>query len=429
MSAAVCRAATRPDGAAGPGAGGAGGGARRGPALRHVCSRLQGGNQARRAGAPGAGDVERRAVVGRGPDPRQSQGNIDPALDIEGLERDQALVVVHADGGIVGRPRRLVEQGIGRVRAGGVDAGLPQRGDRGCDNRILLAAQCTGLAGMGVEAGKGEPRCGDPEIPAQRLGRDPPGGLDISDGKTGRDLRQRNMHGHQTDPEPGTREHHRDRCASGAMLQIFGMARKPEPGRHQGRFLNRVGHHRPGKTPAHQIDRRIDAFDHGCGGFRIGAPGLGADGGPERQDRQAIAESRTGLVGAGDRDHRRVATGQVCERAQAVRRIDGEKGRRRRTASRGPAGPPGFQGDLAADAGRFAHGQRQHPAGFARVLSVTVGSGDCGSRRRRHGRGQIRISIMAARRRSRRYCRARTPTFRSKRLSRTSLRVGGLPAP
>src|SRR5437868_5861848 len=45
-------------------------------------------------GRPGAGDVEGRAVVDRGAQDRQADGDRDRAVEVEGLGRDVPLVVV-----------------------------------------------------------------------------------------------------------------------------------------------------------------------------------------------------------------------------------------------------------------------------------------------------------------------------------------------
>ena len=65
-------------------------------------------DQARRAGAAGAGDVERGAVVGRGAHEGQAERDVDRFVEGERLDRDQRLIVIHAERGVVGlaaRPR------------------------------------------------------------------------------------------------------------------------------------------------------------------------------------------------------------------------------------------------------------------------------------------------------------------------------------
>ena len=60
-------------------------------------------DQARRVGAPGAGDVERRAVIGRGAHERQAERDVDRVIERERLDRDQRLIVIHRERHVVGR--------------------------------------------------------------------------------------------------------------------------------------------------------------------------------------------------------------------------------------------------------------------------------------------------------------------------------------
>ena len=78
--------------------------------------------ETRRIGLAGAGDVEGRAVVRRGADERQAQRDVDGVLERDRLDRDQRLVVIHADRAVIGLARGGVEHGVGRQRAAGVDA-------------------------------------------------------------------------------------------------------------------------------------------------------------------------------------------------------------------------------------------------------------------------------------------------------------------
>jgi len=63
-------------------------------------------DQARRVGAALAGDVVSRAVIGRGADERQSERHVHGAVEGQGLDRDQRLVVIHAERRVVARPDR-----------------------------------------------------------------------------------------------------------------------------------------------------------------------------------------------------------------------------------------------------------------------------------------------------------------------------------
>src|SRR6202034_163842 len=99
FAAMPCRPMTsRSGGSAGsPVATDSAGGDGRGRAPRaHRRGEPERGDEARLAGDALAGDVGGGAVIGRGADEGQAQRDIDAALEIDGLERDERLVVIHA---------------------------------------------------------------------------------------------------------------------------------------------------------------------------------------------------------------------------------------------------------------------------------------------------------------------------------------------
>ena len=87
--------------------------------------------------------------------------DVDAAVEIDRLDRDQRLVVIHAQRRVVAAPRRGVEHRVGGERPARVDAGGAQRGDRRRDDVDVLAAERAGLAGMRVEPGDRDDRRGD----------------------------------------------------------------------------------------------------------------------------------------------------------------------------------------------------------------------------------------------------------------------------
>ena len=65
------------------------------PARRKAAIRLDG------SALPSSGDVEGRAVIGRGAHERQAQGDVHRGIEGERLDRDERLIMVHADCDIV----------------------------------------------------------------------------------------------------------------------------------------------------------------------------------------------------------------------------------------------------------------------------------------------------------------------------------------
>ncbi len=60
-------------------------------------------------------------MIWRGADDRQPQGDVHAAPEVQHLHRDQRLVVIHADHGVVGAAGGLVKQSVGGFRTGAVD--------------------------------------------------------------------------------------------------------------------------------------------------------------------------------------------------------------------------------------------------------------------------------------------------------------------
>src|SRR6476659_3722612 len=68
---------------------------------RIVDGHLQRRGHRPRIGPVLSGDVESRTMVGRGADDRQPERYVDRILEVERLDRDQSLVVVHAQRRVV----------------------------------------------------------------------------------------------------------------------------------------------------------------------------------------------------------------------------------------------------------------------------------------------------------------------------------------
>ena len=96
---------------------------------------------------------------------------------IEGqrLDRDQRLVVIHAQRRVVARARPFMKQRIGRQRAARIDAFGDEPRDRRRNDGAVLLAERAFFAGMRIEPGDGEPRPRDAETAradrARRCGR------------------------------------------------------------------------------------------------------------------------------------------------------------------------------------------------------------------------------------------------------------------
>ena len=76
--------------------------------------------------------------------------HIDPVVEIKGFHRNQRLIVIHADGGVIGRTGRGVEHRISGERAADVGARRSRFGDRRGDNVYFFPSHMACFACMGV---------------------------------------------------------------------------------------------------------------------------------------------------------------------------------------------------------------------------------------------------------------------------------------
>ncbi len=91
-------------------------------------------------------------MVHRRPQDRQSDGDRDRPVEVEGLGGDVSLVVVLGQHPVEAAHESLVEDRVGRNRPGHVESLLAGRVARGGDVFDLLVAECTVLATVGLSA-------------------------------------------------------------------------------------------------------------------------------------------------------------------------------------------------------------------------------------------------------------------------------------
>jgi len=101
---------------------------------------------------------------------RKAQRDIHGVVESQRLDRDQRLVVIHAQSDVVIGARLRMEHGIRRNRTPGIDTlrGQPRNGGR--DDGIVLFSQRAVLAGMRIEPGDGQPRTGKTK-PRRKIAR------------------------------------------------------------------------------------------------------------------------------------------------------------------------------------------------------------------------------------------------------------------
>ena len=295
-------------------------------------------------------------MIRRGADKGQAERDVDAVIEGERLDLDQRLIVIHADGAIVGLARGGVEHGIRRQRAARVDAVRAQPLHRRRDDRLIFLAKRSLLAGMRVEAGQRKARPGDAEA-GFHAGCDDARGLDDQVGRQCCDrLAQRQMDGHRHHGQRlRPQHHHRQRRPAANRRKFgeeFGVAGMFESGAVEYALSDRVGDNGAGAT-GHDIgDGVADRGDRGGGAALVRAARLGGDGMTVGDHRQRVGEQVCGGVGgcgAGverDAEQARAAFDKVLVADQVERR-----------KLQLIAAQPRRNGDVGPDAGRFAKGQ------------------------------------------------------------------------
>ena len=184
-------------------------------------------------------------MIGRSADNRQAERHIHPGIEIERLERDKGLIVIHRNCRVIGFARPRSKQRIRRMRAADIDPLGLKGGDSGSDHLLLFMAHQSVFTGMRIECGNGKPRAWDSEIACQGLRHDARPGADKFGGQQCRHRGERNVDCHRDGSQLGAREHHHrvTRCDAATIGEEFGLPRvgKAHVG-HPG-LVDRAGHY------------------------------------------------------------------------------------------------------------------------------------------------------------------------------------------
>ena len=267
-------------------------------------------------------------MIGRRAHKRQPQRHVDGAIEGQGLDRDQGLIVVHAKGGVEGFALSRRKQRIGRYRAEGLDSGIPKGLDGGADDLGFLRSHGAVFAGMGIEPGDGQPRPGDGEIRFQGRRRHQSGLGNEAGVEDFGGVAKAFVNGHRNDPEVVRgQHHHRRRVDAGKGGQELGMAGIGKARLIKGAFVDRVGDHGPGLAVHGQPDGgfygRHDRL--GVGGFGLAGHGVGRQ--RSFQHRQCGHENRRRLARSFDDFDGRRQPKVPGQRLQPRRIVDDEKRR------------------------------------------------------------------------------------------------------
>ena len=244
------------------------------------------------------------------------------AVEIERLDRDQRLVVIHAQRRVIAAPRLGVEHRVGGERAARVDAGGAQLGDRRRDDLDILAAERAGFAGMRVEPGDRDDRRGDAEIAdaAPRASTRPAWTIAAADScSIARRSAQMDRHRHDAQLRRRPASSPAPSPIAGELGEVFGVAGMAEAGAVERVLVDRVGDDRGGAAGPHIGDRGIDrAGSPAARRPDRAGPGRPRTAPPTGSTGSASAKIAGGLVA--DRRSARTGTSQPRRRASAASR-------------------------------------------------------------------------------------------------------------
>ena len=316
------------------------------------------GNHARRICDSLAGDIERGAVIGRGADEWQSNCDIHGAIELQRLERNQPLIVIHRDRGVeIKRVGLADERGVGRERAVGVDAFALRAPNRGRDHADFLVAEHPAFTGMGIQPEHGDSRMGDAERDAQVRREQANRIEDVALRQCSRDFCKSHVRSHQRDRQLAAREHHAPQPRVRHLRQQLRVSGKMMSGAIHPVLANRRGHESVNRA-AHRHPRA--SYNVIIGGAAALDCRMSGTNGARRQTRdRKYAESlgqsnrRIILMPFARSGHATQAGGGRAHRGQ----IANHNKRRRAAAMREGSGR--LEDHFGADARRVAHANRQ----------------------------------------------------------------------
>ena len=214
-------------------------------------------------------------MVGRGAHEVEAERHVDPALEVDGLDRDQRLVVVHADRGVVAGARR--RDGTSCRPSAGRRAACPRRASRATTGAITSISSrpiAPPSPACGLSPATAMRGAAIPKSAVERAVGDPQRRLEERRGQRPRHRRQRDVDRHRHHPEAGRRQHHHRQGSAAQVREELGMPREGEAGAVDQRLLvDRVGAERQRGAAADQLDPARDDRDRRRGVRRVGAPG------------------------------------------------------------------------------------------------------------------------------------------------------------
>ena len=178
-------------------------------------------------------------MVGAGAGVGQTKGHVHAGLEGEEFERDQSLVVIHAEDAVEFPGHGAMENGVRRVRAGEVTL-AGELFDGGGDDLFFLLPELSVFAGVGIESGHGDARVAG-QSPLQKGVEQFPGADDFFGAEQAGHLAQGQVRGGQDHGERSAGQAHGEIFRPGPCGEEFGLPRERKTEGVEGGFMDRAG--------------------------------------------------------------------------------------------------------------------------------------------------------------------------------------------
>ena len=178
-------------------------------------------------------------MIWRGANDRQAQRHVDRIVEVDQLDRDQPLVVIHRDQAVGLAFEMIAKCRIGYQWTDDTIGGTRRHCRR---NEVeLIATEQAAFTGMGVHAHHADPRLGDAKLFTQGATKFVDYAEQALAGQRARNIRERHVHRCQRDLHARAREHHHDFATTETGREIFSVTGKRKAGTPHPGLGNRRG--------------------------------------------------------------------------------------------------------------------------------------------------------------------------------------------
>ena len=216
-------------------------------------------------GAAGAGEIKGGAVVGAGAGKGKAEGDIHAGVEGQQFERDEALVVIHAEHAVELSAGGAMKNSIGRVRAGDIALGSELRDSR-TDEAFFLVAEASSFTGVGIQSGHGQTR-GTSEPALEKCHKKPSDADDLRRAELRGHVAERNVNGGKGHGERAAGEAHGEVLDAGSVGEELRLTGKGKADGVKGLFVHGTGDDTLDGALLQKLRGFLHGVPRGAGGF------------------------------------------------------------------------------------------------------------------------------------------------------------------